>query len=187
MKKRTYKFISLLLSILFVASAVSGIHMYRELNAEKLARADANLYNWSRILEISKKIQQVDDVEHAKDIFHLQNGIIYTIDGNELSPNFDNLEAPTTKQHFLNIYFNDFMHMLSLAEGTEPDLEERFALLHKIGEELEEICTGVLGYGDKGNAQKLELMDKGSDIYNKTQKEINDFCNEYIEEIRKYN
>lgn len=187
MDKKAWRIICVILAVLLAISVTCCFFVFKALNKERAARADDNLYNWSRILEISQKIQQVDDTQHARDIFHLQNGIVFTIFGNELSPDFDNLEGPTTEEYFLTVHFNDFVHMLSLSKGTETDLDERFALLHEMGKELEVICKRVLEYGEKGQSQKLELMDEKSEIYKEIKAEINAFCSKYTEKINKYN
>lgn len=187
MKTKAYKSICIILAVLFVASAAVGIFLYRELCNEREARAETNIFNWSRLHGVGINAQQVNDIDHAGDFYHLQNGIVYSLCGNVLSPDFDNLDAPTTEEYFLTIHFNDFVHMLSIAEETDPDLEQRFALLHEMGKELEEISSKALKHGEKGKAQKNELMDEGSEIYKELKADISEFCNTYVAEIKKYN
>lgn len=187
MKNKLYKILCVVFAVLFVASAALSVFLYKDLQNERNRKADINLYNWSRVHEMAQTIQRVNDTEHARDIYYLQNGTFFTLDGNSLYPNFDNLDAGTNNEYFLTIHLNDFIHMITLAKEVDSDLKERFELLHEIGEKMEKISLKVLEYGEKGKTEKLELLDKNSDIYKEIEFEIKEFCNTYISRIKKYN
>lgn len=185
--RKAQKIICIVLAVLLLLSSAVSVWLYRELKAEREYRAGRYYSNWSRLLTVANEGSEVIDISSARDFYHLQNGIIHTVES-DISPSFNNIEGlDTYHSSFLTTWFDSFVLDISNAKEDEADTEERLALLKEMCQGLYDICAVALNLDDENGYKATQLLDNESEIYKELEKMMKDYAEKYVPEIKKYN
>lgn len=178
-KKRNY--VVFILSLLLVLSVGVGIYYYKEACSWKNQAANDNYEPWYS-LGIVASTYDTEDLEQAIEFGHTYNrGILQFGIGGGIYPKFQDSHSGIP---FLQQY-DSFAR--DIAEGTYEgeEKEQALQLFREMNESLLEICFYVKEH-TQTQEEKVEFMNKNSELYKTVEQKNNEFCVTYHQKIEEF-
>ena len=76
-----------------------------------------------------------------------------------------------------------FLNLLVQADPDNTVTQESFTLFQSLSEQIEEISAFVIEYANQGMAEKMELIDRDSEVYQQVNERIAACIDTYLEDI----
>lgn len=184
MKALTRKNISIILIFVLIIAILSG-YMFIKLNNEKShwksIVAEHNYNHWNEIHFTALQIENRGFAKDAvKEHYLFINAKIYS-NTDSLYPIFSGSSKYTA---FLRTYY------ISLAQDIpnmqDDKLQEALDLFKDATIELKNLSGKILKMAEDAN-ERISLIETNSELYNKAEKMIREYCNEYGDKISKFN
>lgn len=169
--KKYMRLIIILLLLVCVILLCGNIKFYREAKEQKSILAERNVSHWSSLLLLTVKIKANPDFENDMVMWSTYHNAVIYDNAFFLQPYFED--------SFLTVHYDSFFQDFSRNYKTSQHTQENKKLYLEMNEELNKICLKVLKYSDKGNKEKLSLIDEKSDIHKEIKGEIEIFCEKY--------
>ena len=186
-KLKTYKYLSLVMSITFALSLIVILNICNENKRMQMEIADNHVRSWADLCSLSNQMYNATSIERVDKLSERHNAIMFIVaDG--LEPMFDSNENVLFYGNFLTSLLDPLVQELSWQRISLDKQKEGLELYTEINTHLNEICHSVLDSIEEENNHngKYELIDINSKLYNDTKKSIDDFCNLYTPKINDF-
>ena len=167
-----------LVGCILLSSALIRSHGRYQLAQEQLAQ---HCYSaWGALYSLAHEAGNYESPESLSNSSYAarHNAIVHYGVTPHLSPSFDS--------DTLDFLSSDVWPFLNLLVQADPDnliTQQSFRLFQELSDEIEKISTFVIDYANQGMAQKVELIDRNSEVYQEINKQITACIDTYLEEV----
>lgn len=170
--------------ILIIAIAVSYLHLYKEKKYWQLDAARYNHYHWTEINLMALKLDEFGFTkEVVEELYPYVNAKIFSsVTG--LYPGFN---GNSNYNFFLQTYYVQLAMDIAFNQNIKDEkLQEALELFEDATLDLKTLSHKILKMTED-EKYEIELRCVGSDTYNKAEKMIEEYCNEYGKKISDFN
>ena len=170
--------------LLIIAISVSFFHLYKEKKYWQSDAARYNSYHWSEIhLTAQKMVELGFTKESIAEMYSYVNAKIFS----SVTGTYPAFNGKSPYTSFLQTYYVQLAMDIAYSQDLKDEkLQEALDLFKEATLDLKELSYNIVKMTEDENGE-IELRKVGSDTYNKAEKMIQEYCNEYGPKISAFN
>lgn len=172
-------FFAALAACVFLFAA--ALHFHGRYQAAQAQLAQHSYSAWGALYWLAHEVGNYEDLEELSNSSYAarHNAIVHDGVTPYLTPSFD-----SNTFGFLSSDVWPFLNLLVQANPDNTITQQSFQLFQDLSVQIEEISAFVIEHANQGMAQKVELIDHNSEVYQEVNEQIASCIDTYLEDIR---
>lgn len=171
-------FFAALVGCILLSSALIRSHGRYQVAQQQLAQHSCSA--WSALYWLAHEAGNYESLEELSNSSYAarHNAIVHYGVTPHLTPSFD-----SNTFGFLSSDVWPFLNLLVQADPDNTITQQSFQLFQDLSDEIEDISVFVIEYANQGMAEKVELIDRNSEVYQQANEQIAACIDTYLEDI----